>query len=248
MSITMTINAASCGPRDWDALTAFIAAMRGEAAAPATGGTLAILAAAPPPPVLASEALLASAAAAVTVAPPPPPPPAGVEVDVAGLPWDARIHASSKTKNADGSWRAKRGVDDAIVATLTAELKSVMAAPPAPIDPAAAFGAPPAPLSPPLAVTSLGPGAAIAAPPSIVVVPDAPLAPPAGVATASPAAVASPAVSEFAELVKLVTSRQTAGTLTTDIVMTISQQLGLTSLTDFANRPDLIPAFKAMLP
>jgi len=45
------------------------------------------------------------------------------ELDSAGLPWDARIHASSRAKIADGTWRMKRGVDDATVAAVTAELK-----------------------------------------------------------------------------------------------------------------------------
>lgn len=44
--------------------------------------------------------------------------------DAAGLPWDERIHASSKATVADGTWRKKRGVDDATVAAVEAELRS----------------------------------------------------------------------------------------------------------------------------
>lgn len=33
------------------------------------------------------------------------------EVDSNGLPWDERIHSSSKAVNADGTWRYKRGGD-----------------------------------------------------------------------------------------------------------------------------------------
>lgn len=43
-------------------------------------------------------------------------------VDKNGLKWDERIHASTKTTNADGTWKKKRGVDDALVASVTAEL------------------------------------------------------------------------------------------------------------------------------
>jgi hypothetical protein len=51
------------------------------------------------------------------------------QLDKKGLPWDARIHASSKTINADGTWRQKRGVADALVTTVEAELRQVMALP-----------------------------------------------------------------------------------------------------------------------
>ena len=66
-------------------------------------------------------------------------------VDKHGLPWDARIHASSKALNADGSWRAKRGLnDDAIVRAVESELRALMAIP----APAAAMPLPVAPAAP----------------------------------------------------------------------------------------------------
>lgn len=54
------------------------------------------------------------------------------ELDTKGLPWDGRIHASSKAKVADGSWRQKRGVDPDLVKSVEAELRQTMAAPAAP--------------------------------------------------------------------------------------------------------------------
>lgn len=46
-------------------------------------------------------------------------------VDVHGLPWDERIHAGTKAKNADGSWRQRRGLNDpALVARVEAELRA----------------------------------------------------------------------------------------------------------------------------
>lgn len=45
--------------------------------------------------------------------------PAGVDSE--GYPWDERIHASSRNTVADGTWRKKRGVDDALVASVRAE-------------------------------------------------------------------------------------------------------------------------------
>jgi len=47
------------------------------------------------------------------------------ELDSTGLPWDERIHAKTKAKNADGSWRGRRGVDDATVAAVETQLRSV---------------------------------------------------------------------------------------------------------------------------
>lgn len=35
------------------------------------------------------------------------------ELDSAGVAWDEELHASSKAKNKDGTWRKRRGVDDA---------------------------------------------------------------------------------------------------------------------------------------
>ena len=52
-----------------------------------------------------------------------------VALDKNNLPWDARIHASSKAINADGSWRAKKMIDAAVVATVEAELRATMGAP-----------------------------------------------------------------------------------------------------------------------
>lgn len=68
-------------------------------------------------------------------APPAPTPPATgapVDLDTSGLPWDHRIHAKSddgsKPKNADGTWRKKRGGDKSIVAAVEAELRAALAA------------------------------------------------------------------------------------------------------------------------
>ena len=47
----------------------------------------------------------------------------GIERDRRGLPWDARIHSSNRAKIADGSWRMRRGITDALVASVTKELR-----------------------------------------------------------------------------------------------------------------------------
>lgn len=76
------------------------------------------------------------------------------ELDVNGLPWDARIHTGTKTKNTAGAklgtWRQKRGTTaptlDAVVAELRARpdvIAAVAANPPAP--PSTSAGPPPPP-------------------------------------------------------------------------------------------------------
>lgn len=74
-------------------------------------------------------------AAAVPPAPPAPSAPAApaspasaVELDKNGLPWDERIHAGTKAKNADLSWRQRRGLNDpALVKRVEAELRQLVA-------------------------------------------------------------------------------------------------------------------------
>jgi len=106
------------------------------------------LAAPPAPP--APAAPTGSAAVAPPAPAPPPPPVAGAEVDKHGLPWDARIHASSKVKVADGAWRVRKNLDGATKAAVEAELRQLMAlntaaAPQAPSAPTAPGIVPPAP-------------------------------------------------------------------------------------------------------
>ena len=122
-------------------------------------------------------------AGASTVAPPPPANTApitttpgvassvaGVDLDAKGFPWDNRIHAGTKRKNADGSWTAKRGVDPALVATVEAELRQVMgAAPAAPLAPTVPAPPPTAPIAP---VVVSAPQ--VTAPPAPAVAPAAP--------------------------------------------------------------------------
>lgn len=76
-----------------------------------------------PPVAIAAPVLTVPAAPLISAA-------SGFDLDAEGLPWDARIHASSKVKNAgDGTWRAKRGADEALVAQVKAQLRQAMGAP-----------------------------------------------------------------------------------------------------------------------
>lgn len=74
---------------------------------------------------------------APTVIPQPTPEPQDDEptndappaTDKNSLPWDERIHAGTKALNADGTWKKRRGVDDATVTAVTAELTGAAPAP-----------------------------------------------------------------------------------------------------------------------
>lgn len=46
----------------------------------------------------------------------------GGDLDARGLPWDERIHASTKTKNKDGSWRNKKGLEASLIKQIENEL------------------------------------------------------------------------------------------------------------------------------
>lgn len=48
-----------------------------------------------------------------------------VELDKNGIPWDERIHAGTKRKNADGTWSMKKGVDKDLYAEIMTELTAV---------------------------------------------------------------------------------------------------------------------------
>lgn len=211
--------------------------------------------------------------------PAPTAPTASVELDAKGLPWDGRIHAgkaSAPIKVGDGSWRKKRGVDDATVAAVEAELRQVMAAPgpnATPAAPAAASPEPapaPAPTAAPVApaptppAAGMEPGAegATTAPSPAPAPPVAavPLEPAAVAATPPPTAAPSPAAPApttpaatgdaltLPVLMRKITALQSAGALSVADTNAVAVSLGLTSVRDLVQRPDLIASFDALLP
>jgi len=56
------------------------------------------------------------------------------DLDSEGIPWDKRIHASSKKQNADGRWKAKRGVELSLVDQVKAELGTTVTAVQTPVE------------------------------------------------------------------------------------------------------------------
>lgn len=197
-------------------------------------------------------------AAASTVAPPPPANTApitttpgvassvaGVDLDAKGLPWDNRIHAESKGKIADGTWRKKRNLDPTVLATVEAELRQVMgAAPAAPLAHAAiatvAAGFTPTPTSAPAvavpAPTPTAPIAPVVASAPQVTAPPAPAVAPA----AAPGEVPADARAQFVALVGRASAAIQGQKVTQAEVNQCCADAGVPALPLLANRLDLV--------
>lgn len=131
--------------------------------------------------------------------------------DKSGLPWDERIHASSKALTADGCWRKKRGVSDALVAEVESQLKQLMAIP----SPATTIP------NPPVIVATSGLGVVPPPPPPIVDQKEARAA--------------------FIHLVGRVSKAIGEKIITNEEVQAICVKRGIPSLQLVVNRFDLLP-------
>lgn len=162
--------------------------------------------------------------------------PAGVELDSEGIPWDGRIHSSSKKKLVEnGRWKLIRGVDKDLVEEIKAQLLEGLAAPvPAPVESAQTQGLHPDPN--PLSVAAVNHAIANAPKPPV----SEQMGKPAPAATTGTPAVvdAGPQISNFAQLMAAITS---AG-LKPDQINPVIQSLGIAAMPVLATRPDLIPA------
>ena len=184
------------------------------------------------------------------------PAPGGVLLDNAGLPWDVRIHSGgTKKMKADGYWKKARGVADALVATVEAELRAAMAASPAaPVEtaaPAPVETAAPAPVETAAAPAPVETAAAPAPAPEKLYdfngahfteaqlkesgwndtqIAELPLV----AATPAPAATTTPVT--FAELM----TKITANGITAEATLAAANSQGLTAFPLLAARPDLI--------
>lgn len=176
-----------------------------------------------------------------------------VEYDSKGMPWDGRIHASSKNKVADGSWRYKRNCDEATIAQIEAELRATMGAPAVAAGGAtqvqAAGGTAPAfgphPFFDGTAAVPPVP-AAVPAAPAVVPVAPAPVAAPA---PAAPVAVpvAAAAGLTYESLIAALPARITSGELTATQLQEACEKFGVASIGSLAARPDLVPIIAATL-
>ena len=152
------------------------------------------------------------------------PAPAGVTL-ANGLPWDERIHGAGKKTlaKAPHGWKYKRGVSDEMIATVEAELRAVMAIPPA----GTVAAVQPTPINTPVAVD-----------PNVTQSP----VPVADSTTVTPATSAS-AITTLPALMQAATK---AGKTPADMLAAVTKQ-GLASVALLGARPDLIPAVAADL-
>ena len=215
-----------------------------DAAAIAFGGTPAAAPLAPSIPPIAP---------ASTVAPPVPVPtaptttthglassgapvaPGGVETDKQGLPWDSRIHAESKAKIADGTWRKKRNVDPGLVAQVEGELRQVMGAPAAPLVVSTAPIAPTPPLATAAPVTANLPTASVS--PAVAPPPPAP----------APVAALGDERAQFVALIGRASAALQGGKITQDEINQCCQIAGVPALPLLANRLDLVTSVAASI-
>lgn len=143
------------------------------------------------------------------------------DLDVTGLPWDKRIHAGTKAKNADGSWRKMRGLNDAaLVARVEAELRARYAPPPAPAATLADIPVPPT-------------GAAVPPPPVTTV--------------AAPPAPAAPDALTYDGFLAWVTPKMMDGSTPFDKVAAALSASGVSSLQELRDNPAAIPSVYAAL-
>jgi hypothetical protein len=148
------------------------------------------------------------------------------------LPWDARIHSSSKGKLAKtGTWKLARNLDPALAASVTAELKAAMALPaPAAQQPVFTAPIPEHPVMPPTPPA-----------PHLSVVPPPPVPQPTAV-TPPLAAPTAPGAMTFPAFLVEITKQQAGKKLTFDEVIAVLKEHGLDNIQLLTARPDLIPS------
>lgn len=146
-----------------------------------------------------------------------PPASEGVELDSQGLPWDARIHSSGRTKYKTGNvgaWVTKRGVSAAEIEKVEAELRAIMDAPA---------------------------GATVDEPEETPPPPPPSTAPEAGDSVPPPPPTSEPlsAPEDFMSLVRAVTAEG----FTNEELQDGASAIGLPSFHALAQRPDLISQY-----
>lgn len=168
------------------------------------------------------------------------------ERDGEGLPWDRRIHSSSKARNADGRWRIARNITPELVESVKAELRALVAAPVAPV----AEVPPP----PPPATVQPAPDVAFSAAvqqladtaPAIVAAANVPPPPPAHAATAAPTVAPETDTTLLFTSLLRDAGRAVADKLITSAELTaICQSHGVANVGLLAARKELVPQIDA---
>lgn len=189
-------------------------------AEPSTNAPAAAPASTPSPSPAAPPAPLQPVAAAT------PAPAFSGETDKNGYAWDERIHAGTRAKNGDGTWRYKRGVHDDLVEQVEAAQRASRGAAP-----------------PPSQTVSTEPVPAAGAPVA---------APPPPVTAAAPVVPTPPQLDEknwtFMQLTRMTQNALTTSAWTQDDFKGALTTLGLADFQSIVGRPDLFRTYVAMLP
>ncbi len=163
-----------------------------------------------------------------------------VPLDKEGLPWDSRIHSSSKATIADGSWKLRRGVDPTEVEKVKAQLKELMAVPTfvsvddyTPTEVVQALGVP-LPPAPVIVGVDLAAGSDTAV---ITQIPPAPKS--HYLIDQQPASVT------LTDLIGRMSAAIAAGKLTQASIAEICTNHGVSEFHLLSNRPDLLPLIDA---
>lgn len=157
----------------------------------------------------------------------------GAGVDSQGLPWDARIHSSSKKKKADGSWNRRKNLSDEEFERVKKELLGQT--PVAPASPQPVMTPPPA-----IVPVTVAPSVPFAPVPTVNVAPPAPVAP----APLPPPAPA--ATRDFNSLMSRIQKNFQAGKIDMNsingLLVEINGMTGsqLTQITDVASNQQLV--------
>jgi len=187
----------------------------------------------------------------------------GTGLDVEGLPWDARIHSSSKKKTAKGVWVSVRNSPKgAELAAIKDELRGMIQQPlpmPAVSEPVQPVAVPmpavdtstslmmPAPVPMPVPMPAVSepvqPSMPVTMQPAPIPMPVAsePVAPVEAPAALVPLATAAVLEWDFAKLMGVLGPKIGAGAITTDYLVQVCQKYGLNAVTDTAQKPEVIP-------
>lgn len=153
------------------------------------------------------------------------------QVDDRGLPWDARIHSGNKKLTDRGVWQKRRGVQQAEIDAVEAELRNTpISQAPAPVN------VPPVPGNPaPVAPAPQAPAAPT--PPAALVPPQQPAAAPVAPA---------PITRDFQGLMALISVLFKETKITPDYFQTLISRIGtpynttLTAITDIVAYPHMV--------
>lgn len=154
-------------------------------------------------------------------------------LDADGLPWDERIHASTKTLTVRGLWKKRKGADAETIKAVEASLRAGMGQTPTPLVPTEPVGMPAMPVMTPQTPAVV---------PMTMPEPAQQTMMPIGMPTNAVPPV--PAGPTFAEFMQKVSDLMMANPpkLTNDNVVWLCGQIGVQALTDLDQKPDRIPA------